>query len=166
MRTMRNFLLLSAIVLLAGPAGPSAAQAPKQTSPASDIVVEESWAPTTIGQSKTGVAYMTIVNHGEAPDRLVGASSPAAGKVELHMSDFDGGIARMRAMPDMDLKPHQPVSLKPGGLHLMLFDLRAPLAAGGQIPITLIFEKAGAIEVSVNVGAPAGGGAGPDHEHN
>jgi copper(I)-binding protein len=140
--------LVTLIAVTAGLLGPAAAQTPDA------IAIEESWAPATIGRSRTGVAYMTIVNRGDVPDRLVGASSPSAGKVELHVSEITGGIARMRPVPVMEIKPRQPVTLKPGGLHLMLMDLKAPLAAGGEIPITLQFEKAGAIAVVVKVGKP------------
>lgn len=142
-------LLLTAIVVLAA----TGAQA------ADDIMIEESWAPATIGRSTTGAAYMTIVNHGAANDRLVGASSPAANKVELHRSVVEGGVARMLPVPAMDLKPHQPVELKPGGLHLMLTGLKTPLKAGDKIALTLRFEKNGAVDTTVTVGrAPAGGG--------
>jgi periplasmic copper chaperone A len=158
--SMRNYMLVTA--LMTAVAAPVHAQTPAP----SPIQIENSWAPTSIGQSKTGVVYLTITNHDGALDRLVGASSPAAGKIELHMSEIRNGVARMQAMPKLELEPHQPVTLKPGGLHLMLVDLKAPLRLGGQVPITLTFERAAPVEVVVKVGpAPAAPDAGHAGHH-
>lgn len=158
---MRKLILSGCLAVALAAIGAGAALAE------GDIMVEESWAPTTIGRSTTGVAYMTITNHGTAADRLIGASSPAAAKVELHKSVVEGGIARMLPVPTMDLKPHQPVELHPGGLHLMLTSLKAPLKAGEKIRITLKFEKSGAVDTTVTVGpAPKNAAPAAGHDHS
>ena len=120
------------------------------------ITLQGAWAPPTAGRATVGVAYMTVVNNGAAADRLMGAESAAAAKVELHMTTLDNGIARMRAVPSLQLPARQSVELRPGGLHLMLVDLKAPLTAGAEIRVTLRFEKAGLVEVAVPVANRAG----------
>jgi hypothetical protein len=98
-------------------------------------------------------AFMSIQNQGKEADRLVSASSPVAGVVEIHEMTMDGGLMKMRAVNGIDLKPGATVELRPGGYHIMLEDLKRPLKDGEQIPLTLTFEKGGVLEVKVNVGA-------------
>jgi len=98
-------------------------------------------------------AFMSIQNQGKEADRLVSASSPVAGVVEIHEMTMDGGLMKMRAVKGIDLKPGATVELRPGGYHIMLEDLKRPLNDGEQIPLTLTFEKGGVLEVKVNVGA-------------
>jgi copper(I)-binding protein len=96
---------------------------------------------------------MSIENHGKEADRLVSASSPVAGRVEIHEMAMDGGIMTMRAVKGIDLKPGATVELRPGGYHVMLEDLKQPLKDGEQIPLVLTFEKGGVVEVKIDVGA-------------
>ena len=86
-----------------------------------------------------------------APDRVVSASSPVAERVELHETIRDGDVMRMREVEAIELPAGQTVELKPGGLHLMLMGLKAPLKAGETVPVTLKFEKAGDVTVQLNV---------------
>jgi copper(I)-binding protein len=115
--------------------------------------VSESWTRSTnVGQT-VGGGYLSIRNQGTAPDRLVAASSPAAQRVEIHSMALDGNVMRMRPVDGIDLPAGGGVELKPGGLHLMLIGLKEPLKGGASVPVTLRFEKAGAIEVRLSVRA-------------
>jgi copper(I)-binding protein len=107
--------------------------------------------------AKVAGAFMTIENQGKDADRLLGASSPVAGLVELHEMAMDGGVMTMRAVKGIDLKPGGKVALAPGGYHVMLEDLKQPLKQGDTIPLTLKFEKAGAIDIKVPVDAMGAG---------
>jgi len=103
--------------------------------------------------AKVAGAFMSIENQGKEADRLVAASSPVAGAVEIHEMTTEGGLMKMRAVKGIDLKPGATVELRPGGYHVMLEDLKQPLKQGDQIPVLLTFEKAGVVEVKVHVEA-------------
>jgi periplasmic copper chaperone A len=144
--------IMLATVLLLGTYGGATAQT-------ATIEVQDAWARATLGQSRNGAAYLTLSALGAAPDRLVAASSPVAAKVELHNHIMVGNVAQMRAVDAIEVAPGSPTLLQPGGLHIMLLDLKAPLQADTRFPVTLIFEKAGPITVQVDVRAvraPAG----------
>jgi copper(I)-binding protein len=113
------------------------------------IEIDHPWARASAG--KTGVAYLTIVNRGTTDDRLVSASTPVAEKAEPHSTTSDNGVMKMRPVDGIDVKAGGKAELKPGGLHLMLMGLKAPLKAGQSFPLTLTFEKAGAIDATVAV---------------
>ncbi|HEY5307255.1 MAG TPA: copper chaperone PCu(A)C, partial [Casimicrobiaceae bacterium] len=102
---------------------------------------------------KVAGAFMTIRNQGTEADRLVSASSPVAGLVEIHEMAMDGGMMKMRAVKGIDIKPGATVELQPGGYHVMLEDLKQPLKEGDRIPVRLTFEKSGTVEVMVHVEA-------------
>jgi copper(I)-binding protein len=101
--------------------------------------------------------------------QLVAVSTPAAGVAEIHEMKMDGGVMKMRAMPALDLPANQAVELKPGGYHLMLMDLKTPLAKDGILALTLTFRDAKGAEsrqqvnVLVTTGMPQG--AMSDHAH-
>jgi copper(I)-binding protein len=127
------------------------------------------WARATPGGAKVGGGYVTIVNHGTEPDRLVGATVPdRSDRVDVHEMAMKDGIMTMRPLPDgLEIRPGETVELKPGGYHLMLQDLKAPLKEGDKVDATLTFQKAGAVKVYFTVapiGAPAPAGA-PAHQH-
>lgn len=89
---------------------------------------------------RTSAAFMQLQSSDAVERFLVGADSPAAAAVELHMHTMDDGVMRMRQIPHIHLPPGRTVALEPGGLHIMLFDLKAPLTPGDEVPITLTFE--------------------------
>ncbi|MDM0012156.1 copper chaperone PCu(A)C [Variovorax sp. J22P168] len=126
------------------------------------VDVRDAWVRQTVpGQSGTG-AFMKLT--APAGARLVGASTPAAGIAEVHEMKMEGDIMRMRELKDgLALPPRQTVELKPGGLHVMLMELKQPIAKGSTIPLTLRFEDArgakSALQVDLAVGAPAGAAA-------
>ncbi len=120
--------------------------------------------PTRDGQLVSG-GYLKLTNKGPA-DRLLSASSPVAGATEIHSMTMDGNVMKMRQVDAIELASGQTVELKPGGYHLMLMGLKAPLKAGDKVPLTLKFEKAGEVVVTINVEEPKlQTDAAPDHKH-
>ena len=113
------------------------------------IEISNAWARATPGGATTGAAYATIAS--PVADRLVAAASPVAKSVQLHTMTMQGGIMRMRQIAGIDLPAGKPVTLKPGGLHIMLIGLGAPLKEGQSFPLTLTFKNAGSKEVTVAV---------------
>jgi hypothetical protein len=134
-----------------------------------DIRIEHPFATPTPPGVMVGAAYLAKVeNTGSRADRLLGATSPAAGQVQMHTMTVDaGGVMRMREAPALDLAPGAAIRMRPGaGLHLMLMDLKRPLKVGDSFPLTLQFEHAGKVEVKVIVQQPVPGAAATDsHPH-
>lgn len=119
---------------------------------AGDISVTGAHARATVPQQPSGAAYLTLENKGSAADRLIGVSSPVAQSASVHTMSMDGDVMRMREAGALQLAPAAKVEMKPGaGYHIMLTGLKQPLQAGDTFPITLSFERAGKIEVSVVV---------------
>lgn len=141
MKRLRVWLLRA--VLIALPALASAQQ--------TGIWVQNAWSRAVM-QGGVGVVYLTIVNGG-GPDRLVGATSPVAAKVEIHESFVESGVAKMRGVTALPIEPGKPVSLAPGGYHMMLMGLNQSLAQGDVFPIVLDFETAGRVAAAVIVQA-------------
>jgi copper(I)-binding protein len=129
---------------------------------AGDLVISQPWSRATPGGAKTGGGFLTIENKGSAPDRLVAVSGNFAGKIEVHEMAVKDGVMTMRLLENgLTIEPGKTVKLAPGGYHLMMLDLKAPLKQGDKLPITLQFEKAGTIAVSLDVqGVGAKGPAG------
>jgi len=121
---------------------------------APEIAVQGAWARPAVEGQSTSAAYFTVVNTGGA-DRLVSVSSSAAGAA-LHSMTMDGGIMRMRPLEALDIPANSSVELKPGGTHVMLIDVKSPLAAGDAVPLRLRFERAGTREVTAEVREGAG----------
>lgn len=123
-----------------------------EASAATGVSVEHAWARATPRGAPNGAAYVTLVNQGPESDRLVGASSPVAASIQIHEEKTENGVSRMRQLDGIDLAAGSTLTLKPSGIHLML-GLKQPLKQGQTFPLTLTFEKAGALEVTVKVGA-------------
>jgi copper(I)-binding protein len=119
---------------------------------APQLQVEHPWARASAGAATTGAAYLTLTDQG-APDRLTGASTPVAATAELHESMSDMGTMKMRPVSGLSVAPGKPVKLAPGGYHIMLMGLKAPLKQGDTFPLTLTFEHAPPMTVTVNVEA-------------
>lgn len=148
-----NLLPLAAAALAL--ATPAAAKAP--------ALHVNGWARAGVG---TAAAYVTIHNGGSA-DRLLGASSAAAASVAIHDSRNVDGVMRMRGAGALPLRVGATLAMKPGGLHIMLMGLKAPLRPGTTLPLTLRFEKAGAVRASLPVLAPgAQGPAAAEEDHH
>ena len=121
------------------------------------LEVTAAWARATPAKAENGAAYLTIQS--PTPDRLLSVSSPVAKKAELHTMSMEGMVMKMRPLAGLDIPAGQPVTLKPGGEHIMLVGLGAPLREGQSFPLTLTFEKAGTRTVTAGVEKP--GAAGP-----
>jgi copper(I)-binding protein len=125
--------------------------------PTPDLVVTDTWVRAAVVPEETtapvnSAAYMTIQNRGSRPDRLVGASFEGAKRVELHESFVDEqGIASMRHVDSVELPPGGEARLEPGGLHVMLMGLDAPLSVGDSVSAVLQFEVSGRLTVSAVV---------------
>jgi copper(I)-binding protein len=154
-------VLLGVTLLAALSVAPVRAQEVK----AGDLVITQAWSRATPGGAKIGGGYLTIENKGSAPDRLIGGSGDIAGKIEVHEMSMNSGVMTMRPLDKgLTIDPGKTVKLAPGGFHLMLFDLKAPLKQGDKVPITLEFEKAGKVTLSLDVQSlGAQGPAGVDH---
>jgi copper(I)-binding protein len=146
-RTARAVSLVAFALLLLGCVSAFRAQAAEVK--AGDLVILEAWARAT--PVKTGAAYITVRNDGASADRLTGVSSDAAMMAHLHETKNDNGVMQMRPVDGIDLPPHATVTLKPGGYHIMLMGLTAPLKEGDSFPLALTFAKAGTVTVSVIV---------------
>lgn len=160
---MRRFtLFVGLLVPVLAHAQPST---PGQTQPAA-VHADRAWARATAPQQKVGGAYVTLTSM--ADDKLLGASSPVAGRVEVHSTTMDDAVMQMREMAGgVDLPAGQAVSLTPGGMHLMLMELRQPLMAGQTIEVQLRFQNAAPLNVQMHVervGAP-GPAAANGHTH-
>lgn len=130
----------------------------------SGVTIAHPWVRATPGGATNGAAYLEIKVDQGVTDRLISASSPAAGRAEVHTHIMDGDVMRMRRVEALELKPGS-IVLKPQGDHVMLMDLTAPLKEGDLVKLTLVFEKAGPIEVEATV-EPIGanGPHGMDHQ--
>lgn len=128
-----------------------------------NLVIGHPWArPTAMGMP-TGAAYLSITNHGSQEDVLLGARSPAASRVEFHRTIFESGMAKMRPAGKLVIEPGDTLTAAPGGLHLMLVDLKSPLLKGETIPLVLTFQSAGDVTVQLMIELQDGAAA---HEHH
>ena len=136
---------------------------------AGSIVVQQPWSRATPGGAKIAVGYLTITNRGREPDRLVGGTFAYAERVELHEMRMDGGVMKMRSLPNgLAIKPGETVKLEPNGYHIMFVGLKEPLKQGDTLKGQLRFEKAGTLDVDVAVqsmGASGPAPAGHQHQH-
>ena len=114
--------------------------------------VDEAWVRATVPGQPVAAAYMKLV--ASVPLRLVRIDTPAAKTAQVHAMSNEDGIMRMRELDALDLPAGQIVSLAPGGMHLMLFDLSAPLRDGGRVHLTLTLRDRTGKESSQSVDAP------------
>ena len=150
--------LLQILILVAGSAF-------SETSNAGGMHVQDAWSRPTPPGIEVGVAYFTIKNDGQN-DRLLGAVSPVAERAELHISRMQGGVMTMEHLDAVDVKQGEPVAFSPNGRHVMLLGLKKPLKVGDSFPVTLNFEKAGAVKVEVHVQDMASKGEGHRMGHS
>ena len=126
------------------------------------ISVEQAWARATPAGAMSGAAYMTLANKTNTADRLTGASSDVAAKVQIHEMKVVGGVMQMREVAGgLAIPAGGSVTLQPGSYHVMLMGLKKPLVAGQSFPLTLTFAKAGNISVTVPVQAMGATGGNP-----
>ena len=139
-----------ALVALAAALFTSATQAEEVK--AGDLVISQAWSRATPNGAKIAGGYLTIENKGSAPDRLVGGSGDIAARIEVHEMATKDGVMTMRPLDQgLTIEPGKTVKLAPGGYHLMMFDLKGPFKQGDKVPVTLQFEKAGKVTLSLDV---------------
>lgn len=134
---------------------------------AQSLKAEQAWVRATVAQQKATGAFMNLSS--SQAGRLVEARSPVAGIVEIHEMKMDGNVMKMRAMPALELGAGQRVELKPGGYHIMLMELKAPIKPGDEVPLSLVFEgkdgKRETLELKAAARGMAPEGAGHGHGH-
>ena len=143
---MRALGAALALLAIAGPCSASAHEVKAGDLTLSDLAVRAS-----IGAVPTSAAYLTITNTGAKPDRLVSASCACARSVMIHVTDMSGGMASMKSMGAVTVPANGSVALKPGGMHLMVMGLKAPLKDGGMQEFTLHFERAGEVKAGFHI---------------
>jgi periplasmic copper chaperone A len=165
---MRASIIRAALAAAAfGVVLPSSAFA--ETFSIGDIVVETPWTRATPGGARVAGGYLRIVNNGAEPDRLIGGTSEIAERFEVHSMEMRDGVARMAPVEGgLEIPAGETVELAPGGYHIMFMGLERPLTEGETVSGTLVFERAGMLEVRYPVAAmgvraaPEGGG----HSHH
>ena len=147
---MRTLSKRALAALLTSFVAPALAQGTGNTA----ITVEQPWARATSSGAKTGAVYMTLDNKSGTADRLTGASSDVADKLQIHEMKVENGVMQMRQIAGgLAIPANGSVVLKPGSYHVMLIGLKKPLTPGDKFPLTLSFEKAGNISVTIPVQA-------------
>jgi periplasmic copper chaperone A len=135
---------------------------------AGSLVIADPWLRATPKGASVAGGYMKISNNGAAADRLIGGSTDIAASFELHEMSMADGVAKMRPVQGgLEIKPGETVEFKPGSFHVMLMGLKKPLAAGEHIKATLVFEKAGKVDIDYDVRALGATGSkdAPKHGH-
>lgn len=152
--------LLTLMVML-----PAAGLALAHEETSKGVTVAHPWVRATPDGATVTAAFMEIKTAKDVSDRLISATSPAAGRVEVHTHSMDGEIMKMRRVDALDLKPGKSEILKPMGSHMMLLDVKQPLKEGDLVKMQLTFEKAGTVEVEGTVEPVAAMGPhGMDHQ--
>jgi periplasmic copper chaperone A len=129
------------------------------------IEIDRPWARAVPKGAAVAAAYLTIHNTGSEPDRLVSGSTPVAGAFEVHEMSMNDGVMKMRPIEGgLEIKPGATVELKPQSLHIMMTGLKQPIRKGQSFKGTLVFEKAGPVEVEFSVEAV--GAMGPAGTHD
>lgn len=147
---------------------PVGAESTSHNTSAGDLQIENAFARETLPNQPVAGAFMTVTNAGNAPDRLIGGTSTAAGRIEIHEMAMQGDVMKMRALEaGLDVPAGETVELKPGGYHVMMFDLSDALKEGDTISLTLEFANAGEVTVPVVVhGKSAKNAHGAHGDHN
>ena len=131
---------------------------------ADGVSVSDAWARATPGGAASGAAYLMLMG-GDKADALTGASTPVATTAELHQTISDQGVMKMRPVASVAIPAGGMVTFKPGGYHVMLSGLKNPLVAGQTFPLTLTFQHAAPVTVTVTIRATGSGAPAMDHMH-
>lgn len=133
------------------------------------LEIEQPWSRATPPTAPSAGGFLKITNKGTTADRLISARSTASAKTEIHEMKMEGSVMRMRELDKgLEIPAGGSVTLAPGGYHLMFMQLKEPFKQDAKVPVTLVFEKAGSIDVELNVvamGATPVGVAPPAHQH-
>lgn len=151
---MRSVTLFLCLMLSVSPAWITGAHAQDS------LTVERPWARASIGTSRPTAVYLTLINRGNQPESLDSLHTPIADRAEVHQTVNKDGIIRMVPVGELSLPAGERIEFAPGGLHIMLLDLRQTLESGVRFPLTLQFESGRKIEVVVPVSGPGARGPG------
>lgn len=149
---MRKYLffviLLIAVMMVAAQCGTAST-----TTESSDpkIMVMEPWARSSPRGMTNGAVYMMFMNEGNTTDTLMSAESEVAETVELHESKMEGEVMKMKPVSSIEVPAGGSTTLKPGGLHVMLINLKQELTPGEKITLTLNFEKSGPMTIEAEI---------------
>jgi uncharacterized protein YcnI len=140
---------------------------PASAQRAGDLVIDTPWTRATPGGAQVAGGYVRVTNKGQTADRLVSATLAQAERGEVHEMATENGVMKMRPVDGLAIPPGGTIELKPGGYHLMFMALKAPLKQGDAVKGTLVFEKAGSVDVTFQVGAMGArsSGGGGHHHH-
>ena len=155
-----NTLLKALLISTVGFGLASIAQA--QSAKVGSVQIENAYTRSTVPGQMAAGGFMKIENKG-AVDQLISASSPVAGEVQLHEMAMEGNVMKMRQVKEVVVPAGGAVELKPGGMHLMFINIKAPLTAGETVPVKLKFAKAGEVEVKMPVNAMGAQGGAMKH---
>ncbi len=118
------------------------------------LEISQPWARATAPTAPAGGGFLTIANRGTATDRLIAVRTSVAEQAQIHEMKMDGNVMRMRELEHgLEIPAGATVTLAPGGFHLMLMGLKKPLTKDTRVPLTLVFEKAGSIDVELAIEA-------------
>lgn len=138
-----------------------------------EITIDNPWTRVTPAGARVAGGYMVITNNGSEPDRLIGGTSEIAPRFEVHSMEMVDGVARMAEVAGgLEIPPGGSVALEPGSYHVMFMNLATPVTMDAPVSGTLVFERAGEIEISYDIApmgsprAPGGHGHGHDHGHD
>lgn len=124
------------------------------------VQIVQPWARASIGTSRPSAAYLTVQNNGRESVWIVGVETPVAGRAEIHRILQDGGVLSMQSAGDVEIPAGGSVTLAPGGLHVMLMNLRQPIVRGGEFPLAVRFSNGERVELTVPVMGPGSRGPG------
>jgi len=151
----RRLLITATLAALTVPAG-------AQDYKVGALEITRPWTRATPATAQAGGGFLTVTNKGTTPDRLIAARSTVSDRVEVHEMRMDGNVMKMRELEKgLEIPAGATVMLKPGGYHIMFMGLKAPFAKDTKVPVTLVFEKAGSLDIVLDVEA-LGAGA-PKH---
>lgn len=128
------------------------------------IRIDDPWVQAAPPNVKVMAAYLEISNHGEKPETLVNISSPVFDQIGIHRSVMHGNMAHMEHLKELNIPPHASVTLKPGGMHLMLMNAKKPLHVGDSVPMALSFKNGSKVAVTAAVRSDQMEGM-EDHQH-
>lgn len=148
---MKNYFSLRLGTILLGVFGFALALNAADAIPTGTLTIEHAWSRPTDSMAQTGAIYLVMKNTGSAADTLVSVSTAVAGMAELHTNVNDAGMMRMKHIEGIDIPAKGTATLKPGGNHIMLMDLKSQLKEGTTYPVTLTFKHTGQVTVQVQV---------------
>jgi copper(I)-binding protein len=144
-----RLLSIRCVAALALLASLAAAQTPPVIG-AKPLVVQDAWVRATPG-ADIAAAYMTLRNAGATPITVTGVESPIAGHAMIHETKVEGGQSKMRPHEQLAIAPGATVKLQPGGLHVMMHDLKQPLTVGAKVPLVIQLSGGGTVEATATV---------------